>query len=61
MNKMIEIGHVAGTKNPADMFTKPLAFDRFSSHRDSIHMGDIQTTPKGVVGAFAAICKQMHF
>jgi histone deacetylase 1/2 len=37
-NKLIEIRHIAGAENPADMLTKPLAFDKFSKFRGKINV-----------------------
>jgi transposase InsO family protein len=32
-NNLINVRHVAGTENPADMFTKPLCFERFNAYK----------------------------
>jgi hypothetical protein len=38
--KMIAVRHVAGVENHADMFTKPLAYDKFLKHCQGIHVMD---------------------
>ena len=39
--KLVDIRHVGGTDNPADMLTKPLAHDKFSKHCEKINLGSV--------------------
>jgi hypothetical protein len=50
-NKMIVIRHIAGTENPADMFTKPLCYDSFSRHCKTLRVETIHSAMVNV--AFA--------
>ena len=39
-HKLINIRHIAGTENPADMFTKPLGFESFRKHCQTLNVGN---------------------
>jgi hypothetical protein len=51
-NNLIDVSHIEGKENPADMFTKPLSYDKFREFRSKIRMSNIDEVSSPLTGKF---------